>query len=109
MSIYRVPDQVPAWWEATIGKWVVSLPPHYPKSDLTRLRDFLLKTQLQRRIGLIAGDIRDDLDKSIEALKGMAFVFKAQHDSSNRAILVETDRRDNPGRTFNFPKGASHE
>lgn len=104
--IYRVPTQVPVWWEASIGKWVVSLPPNYPKASLRMLRDYMLREQQQRRLGLIPGDLRDDLDKSVEALKNMAFVFKAQHDSSNRAILVETDRRDNPSRTFNFPKGA---
>ena len=59
-SIYTVPAQVPVWWESSIGRWVVSLPPNYPKADLSRLRDYLLKVQLERRIGLIAGEVRDD-------------------------------------------------
>lgn len=108
MSIYRVPSQVPAWWEPAIGKWVVSLPPNYPKASLVRLRDFLLKTQEQRRLGLIAGELRDDLDKSVDALKRMQFVYKAQHDSSERAILYERATRERADRTFHNAPGGRH-
>jgi len=103
-SIYRVPTQVPCWWEASIGKWVVSLPPNYPKASLKLLRDFLLRQQERRRKGLIPGDLRDDLDKSVVALREMRFVFKVLHDSSGRGIMYERATRED-SRTFSFPGG----
>jgi hypothetical protein len=105
-SIFAVPSEVAVWWEATTGQWIVALPPNYPKADLTRVRDHLLKTQKQRRLGLIPGELRDDLDRSVEALKHNRFAYKAQHDSEQRAILFERPDRERKDRTFNFPKGA---
>lgn len=103
MSIYRVPDQVPCWWEAGLGKWVVSLPPNYPRVALTKLRDWLLNVQKQRRLDpRLSSEEKEDLDKSVQALKDMKFIYKAQHDSYGRGILYEQSQKERPDRTFSF-------
>ena len=51
------------------GRWLVRVPFALPASALERVRLYLLKVQLDRRIGCGPGDRTDAIDRGIKALE----------------------------------------
>jgi hypothetical protein len=56
-------------WDAPNDRWLIRS--SWPLTEFQKARcvEFMLRTQRGRRLGLIAGDLRDDLDKSVQALQ----------------------------------------
>lgn len=51
------------------GRWLVRVPFALPVSTLERVRLYLLKVQLDRRLGCSPGDRADALERGIKALE----------------------------------------
>ena len=100
----------PCWWEPRIDSWVINLPAGIPGFNRDRICRFLLTTQEQRRRGLISGDIRDDLDKSIAALRKGKLVRAA---SPFGGVIFQDWARIRPDRLFSYQRsigsGGYHE
>lgn len=60
-------SNIPTYWDGE--RWIVNSVSPLSPSQLQRISLWIIKVQSQRRIGLIAGQRRDDLDVSIKALK----------------------------------------
>jgi hypothetical protein len=57
-------------WRPTLdgGTWLLRTETPLPAWAAKRCADFMLKVQAARRLGLMPGDTRDDLDASVKAL-----------------------------------------
>lgn len=55
-------------WRREMDCWLLRVESPLPARQVRACVDFLKKTQAGRRIGLMPGDIRDDLDASVRAL-----------------------------------------
>lgn len=55
-------------WRPAMGCWLLRTESPLPSRHVVACRDFLLKVQAARRLGLPPGDTRDDLDASVKAL-----------------------------------------
>jgi hypothetical protein len=55
-------------WRPAMGCWLLRTETPLSARHVAACRDFMLKIQASRRIGLMPGDIRDDLDASVRAL-----------------------------------------
>lgn len=56
-------------WRPTLGSWLLRTETPVPAWAVQRCVDFMLKVQAGRRLGLMPGDTRDDLDASVKALR----------------------------------------
>ena len=56
-------------WRPALGSWLLRTETPVPAWAVKRCADFMLKVQAGRRLGLGAGDTRDDLDASVKALR----------------------------------------
>jgi hypothetical protein len=56
-------------WRPAMDCWLLRTETPLSERHVDACRDFMLKIQAGRRIGLIPGDIRDDLDASVRALR----------------------------------------
>lgn len=56
-------------WRPTLGSWLLRTETPVPQWVVDKCVDFMLKVQAARRLGLMPGDTRDDLDASVKALK----------------------------------------
>jgi hypothetical protein len=56
-------------WRPNLGCWLLRTETPVPQWVVQKCAEFTLKTQMARRIGLMPGDTRDDLDASIKALQ----------------------------------------
>jgi hypothetical protein len=56
-------------WRPSLGAWLLRTESPLPDWTVKRCVDFMLKIQAGRRIGLMPGDTRDDLDNSVKALQ----------------------------------------
>lgn len=64
--------QTPAYWDG--ARWIVHSRAPLTQGQLGRIAEWLLPVQRQRRLGLAAGPVRDDLDESVKALVGKRIV-----------------------------------
>jgi hypothetical protein len=55
-------------WRPALGEWLLRVESPVPEWAVKRCVDFMLKIQAGRRLGLMPGDTRDDLDASVKAL-----------------------------------------
>lgn len=55
-------------WRPAMGCWLLRTESPLPLRYVQACRDYMLKVQAARRIGLPPGDRRDDLDVSVKAL-----------------------------------------
>jgi hypothetical protein len=55
-------------WRPARGSWFLRAESPLPGWAVKRCAEFMLKIQTARRIGLMPGDTRDDLDASVKAL-----------------------------------------
>jgi hypothetical protein len=55
-------------WRPALGEWLLRVESPVPEWAVKRCADFMLKIQAGRRLGLMPGDTRDDLDASVKAL-----------------------------------------
>ena len=55
-------------WRPTLGSWLLRTETPVPAWVVERCVAFMLKVQAGRRLGLMPGDTRDDLDASVKAL-----------------------------------------
>ena len=55
-------------WRPTLGSWLLRTETPVPAWVVERCVAFMLKVQAARRLGLMPGDTRDDLDASVKAL-----------------------------------------
>ena len=55
-------------WRPAFGEWLLRVESPVPEWAVKRCVDFMLKIQAGRRLGLMPGDTRDDLDASVKAL-----------------------------------------
>ena len=56
-------------WRPTLKCWLLRTETPLAERQVQSIRDWMLKIQAGRRIGLNPGDIRDDLDASVTALR----------------------------------------
>jgi hypothetical protein len=56
-------------WRPTLGVWLLRTETPLPEWAVQRCVAFMLKVQAARRLGLMPGDTRDDLDASVKALR----------------------------------------
>lgn len=56
-------------WRPTLGSWLLRTETPVPAWVVERCVAFMLKVQAARRLGLMPGDTRDDLDASVKALR----------------------------------------
>jgi hypothetical protein len=56
-------------WRPKMGVWLLRTESPLPQWAVQRCVDFMLKIQGARRLGLLPGDTRDDLDASVKALR----------------------------------------
>lgn len=56
-------------WRPAMGSWLLRTESPVPAWAVKRCVDFMLKVQAGRRLGLMPGDTRDDLDASVKALR----------------------------------------
>ena len=59
--------QTPAYWDGT--QWIVQSQAALSQSQLNRVARWLVNVQRQRRLETIPGPKRDELDKTIRALR----------------------------------------
>lgn len=52
-----------------MGSWLLRVESPVPEWAVKRCADFMLRIQSGRRLGLMPGDTRDDLDASVTALR----------------------------------------
>ena len=52
-----------------MGSWLLRVESPVPEWAVKRCADFMLRIQAGRRLGLMPGDTRDDLDTSVTALR----------------------------------------
>ncbi len=55
-------------WRPTLGSWLLRTETPMPEWAVKKCIEFMLKVQAARRLGLMPGDTRDDLDASVKAL-----------------------------------------
>jgi len=55
-------------WRPALGQWLLRTETPLPTWAVKKCTEFMLKTQSARRLGLMPGDVRDDLDASVKAL-----------------------------------------
>jgi hypothetical protein len=55
-------------WRPARGAWFLRAESPLPGWAVKRCAEFMIKIQAARRIGLMPGDTRDDLDASVKAL-----------------------------------------
>ena len=55
-------------WRPALGSWLLRTETPVPQWVVQKCVAFMLKVQAGRRLGLGAGDTRDDLDASVKAL-----------------------------------------
>ena len=56
-------------WRPSMGMWLLRTESPLPEWAVKGAVAFLLKTQAARRLALKPGDMRDDLDASVQALR----------------------------------------
>lgn len=56
-------------WRPGLDCWLLRTETPLGDRQVQAIRDWMLKVQAGRRIGLMPGDIRDDLDASVVALR----------------------------------------
>ena len=55
-------------WRPSLGSWLLRTETPVPPWVVKNCVSFMLKVQAARRLGLMPGDTRDDLDASVKAL-----------------------------------------
>lgn len=81
----------PAHWDGS--RWVVTSQSALTADQLRRIAEWLLPVQRQRRLGLSAGPVRDDLDAAIAALEAGKIVCGLAPDrSGERLAFAATER-----------------
>lgn len=81
----------PAHWDGS--RWVVTSQSALTADQLRRIAKWLLPVQRQRRLGLSAGPVRDDLDAAIGALEAGKIVCGLAPDrSGERLAFAATER-----------------
>lgn len=56
-------------WRADMKAWLCRAETALRQWELVRICNYMLGVQAQRRLGIAAGDVRDDIDASITALR----------------------------------------
>lgn len=74
----------PAHWDGS--RWVVTSQSALTADQLRRIAEWLLPVQRQRRLGLSAGPVRDDLDAAIAALEAGRIVCGLAPDRSGERV-----------------------
>lgn len=87
------------WWDGT--QWYVNVPFLLSPLQMVAIRERVLEVNVRRLIGLRAGDARDDLMKSIDALQAGKMRQNIVAGKVFEAYPFESDRM------FSIPGGAS--
>lgn len=86
-------DNCPMWWDRDRKRWVIELPSTMPQDLLDTTITYVMHVQMQRRKGMIAGDVRDDLDESIKALQNKRVIQRPRVSRGGEArVFTSTER-----------------
>jgi len=55
-------------WRPPLGRWLLRVESPVSERVVQKCVEFMLRVQAARRLGLLPGDTRDDLDASVKAL-----------------------------------------
>jgi len=80
-------------WRPTLGSWLLRTETPVPEWAVKKCIEFMLKVQAARRLGLMPGDTRDDLDASVKALnegKVQQWAAGSQMDGSGEIEVFRT-------------------